>query len=39
MSFDEAHAAFANGQAAMLVTWPSFVTNSLDAEGSALKGK
>jgi multiple sugar transport system substrate-binding protein len=39
MSFDEAHAAFANGQAAMLVTWPSFVTNSLDAADSAIKGK
>lgn len=39
MSFDEAHAAFANGQAAMLVTWPSFVTNALDADDSALKGK
>ena len=39
MSFDEAHAAFATGKAAMLVTWPSFVTNSLDADGSAVKGK
>jgi len=38
MSFDEAHAAFANGQAAILVTWPSFVTGVLDAEGSAIAG-
>ncbi len=39
MSFDEAHAAFAAGKAAMLVTWPSFVTNSLDKDDSAVKGK
>jgi ABC-type glycerol-3-phosphate transport system substrate-binding protein len=39
MSFDEAHAAFRNGEAAVLVTWPSFVTNSLDTEDSPLKGK
>lgn len=38
MSFDEAHAAFANGEAAVLVTWPSFVRDALDAEGSAIAG-
>jgi len=39
MSFDEAQAAFANQDAAMLVTWPSFVTNALDAEESQVRGK
>lgn len=38
MSFDESHAAFRDGQAAILVTWPSFVTNMLDAEESPLAG-
>lgn len=38
MSFDEAHAAFRDGQAALLVTWPSFVTNQLDAEDSPVRG-
>lgn len=39
MSFDEAHALFRDGGVAMVVTWPSFITNSLDADGSAVKGK
>ena len=39
MSFDEAGAAFRDGKVAMLIDWPSFVTNSLDAEGSVVRGK
>jgi len=39
MSFDEAGALFRDGHAALLVDWPSFVSNSLDAEGSAVRGK
>lgn len=39
MSFDEAGALFRDGRAAMLVDWPSFVSKSLDAEDSAVKGK
>jgi len=39
LSFDEAHQLFKDGKVALLVTWPSFVTNSLDADGSAIKGK
>lgn len=39
MSFDEAGALFRDGKAAMLVDWPSFVSKSLDADGSAVKGK
>jgi ABC-type glycerol-3-phosphate transport system substrate-binding protein len=39
MSFDEAGALFRDGKVAMLVDWPSFVSNSLDADGSAVKGK
>jgi multiple sugar transport system substrate-binding protein len=39
MSFDEAHQVFRDGQAALLVTWPSFVTNQLDADDSPIKGK
>ncbi len=39
MTFDEAHQVFIDGDAAMLVTWPSFVTKQLDAEDSPLKGK
>lgn len=38
MSFDEAHQAFIDGDAAMLVTWPSFVSNTLDAEDSPVRG-
>ncbi|MBW7922063.1 MAG: extracellular solute-binding protein [Rubellimicrobium sp.] len=38
MSFDEAHAAFANGEAALLVTWPSFTIDTLDTDGVAAKG-
>lgn len=39
MSFDEAHQVFKDGGAAMLVTWPSFITNALDADDSPVKGK
>lgn len=39
MSFDEAHQVFRDGEAALLVTWPSFVSNSLDAEDSPMRGK
>jgi ABC-type glycerol-3-phosphate transport system substrate-binding protein len=39
MSFDEAHQVFRDGGVAMLATWPSFVTNSLDADGSPVAGK
>jgi ABC-type glycerol-3-phosphate transport system substrate-binding protein len=39
LTFDEAHALFRDGEVAMLVTWPSFVSNSLDADDSAIKGK
>ena len=39
MSFDEAGALFRDGHAAMLVDWPSFVSKSLDADASAVKGK
>jgi ABC-type glycerol-3-phosphate transport system substrate-binding protein len=38
MSFDEAGALFRDGKVAMLVDWPSFVANSLDAPASAVKG-
>jgi multiple sugar transport system substrate-binding protein len=39
MSFDEAHQVFRDGEAALLVTWPSFVTNALDAEDSPVRGQ
>jgi ABC-type glycerol-3-phosphate transport system substrate-binding protein len=39
MSFDEAHQVFKEGGAAILVTWPSFITNALDADDSPVKGK
>ena len=39
MSFDESHQVFKDGGAAMLVTWPSFITNALDADTSPVKGK
>ncbi len=39
LSFDEAGALFRDGHAALLVDWPSFVSKSLDAEGSAVRGK
>jgi ABC-type glycerol-3-phosphate transport system substrate-binding protein len=39
MSFDEAGALFRDAHAAMLVDWPSFVSNSLDADKSAVRGK
>jgi len=39
MSFDEAGALFRDGRVAMLVDWPSFVAKSLDADGSAVRGK
>jgi ABC-type glycerol-3-phosphate transport system substrate-binding protein len=39
LTFDEAHQLFRDGKVAMCITWPSFVTNSLDKEGSPIKGK
>jgi maltose-binding protein MalE len=39
LTFDEAHQLFKDQKAAMLITWPSFVTNALDAGASAVKGK
>jgi ABC-type glycerol-3-phosphate transport system substrate-binding protein len=39
LTFDEAHALFRDGKVAMVVTWPSFITNSLDKDDSAVKGK
>ena len=39
LTFDEAHQLFKDGKVAMLVTWPSFVTNALDADDSKIKGK
>jgi len=39
LTFDEAHQLFKDGKVAMCVTWPSFVTNSLDADNSPVKGK
>jgi ABC-type glycerol-3-phosphate transport system substrate-binding protein len=39
LTFDEAHALFRDGKVAMTITWPSFITNSLDKDGSAVKGK
>lgn len=39
LTFDEAHQLFKDGKAAMLVTWPSFVTRALDDNDSAVKGK
>ena len=38
LTFDEAHALFRDGKVAMTVTWPSFITKSLDADGSSVKG-
>lgn len=40
LSFDEAHQVFMDGKAAMLVTWPSFVSTALDnKETSKVYGK
>ena len=39
LTFDEAGQLFKDGRVAMLVTWPSFVTNSLDAPNSPVLGK
>ena len=39
LSFDESHQIFKDGEAAILVTWPSFVTATLDAEDSPMRGK
>ena len=38
LSFDEAGALFRDGKAAMLIDWPSFVSNSLNADASAVHG-
>jgi hypothetical protein len=39
LSFDEAHQLFKDGKVAMTMTWPSFITGSLDKDGSSVKGK
>jgi ABC-type glycerol-3-phosphate transport system substrate-binding protein len=39
LTFDEAHALFRDGKVAMTVTWPSFITRSLDENTSSVKGK
>jgi ABC-type glycerol-3-phosphate transport system substrate-binding protein len=39
LTFDEAHALFRDGKVAMTVTWPSFITRSLDEDKSGVKGK
>jgi multiple sugar transport system substrate-binding protein len=39
LTFDEAHQLFKDQKVAMTITWPSFITNSLDADGSPVKGK
>lgn len=39
MSFDEAHQVFKDQKSAILMTWPSFVSNALDADDSPVKGK
>ncbi|OJX49734.1 MAG: hypothetical protein BGO81_19410 [Devosia sp. 66-22] len=39
LTFDEAHQLFKDQQVAITVTYPSFITNSLDAEGSPVAGK
>lgn len=38
LTFDEAHQLFKDGKVAMTMTWPSFITGTLDKEGSAVKG-
>lgn len=38
LTFDEAHALFRDGKVAMTVTWPSFITRSLDEDASKVKG-
>lgn len=39
MTFDEAHQLFKDQKVAMTVTYPSFITNSLDTDDSPVKGK
>jgi ABC-type glycerol-3-phosphate transport system substrate-binding protein len=39
LTFDEAHQVFKDQKAAILITWPSFVTNQLDSDDSPVKGK
>ncbi len=39
LTFDEANQLFKDQHVAMLITWPSFVTNSLDAADSPVRGK
>lgn len=39
LTFDEAHQLFKDQKVAITITWPSFITNSLDADGSPVKGK
>lgn len=39
LTFDEAHQLFRDQKVALVITWPSFITNSLDAADSPVKGK
>jgi len=39
LTFDEAHQLFKDQKVAITVTYPSFITNSLDTEESQVKGK
>jgi ABC-type glycerol-3-phosphate transport system substrate-binding protein len=38
LSFEEAHQVFMDGDAAMTVTWPSFIAQTLDAPDSGMAG-
>ncbi|WP_299743327.1 extracellular solute-binding protein [Devosia sp.] len=38
LTFDEAHQLFKDQKVAMTITYPSFITNSLDADDSPVKG-
>ena len=39
MTFDEAHQLFKNQKVAMTITYPSFITNSLNTDDSPVKGQ
>jgi sorbitol/mannitol transport system substrate-binding protein len=39
LTFEEANQVFMDGKAATLITWPSFASTGLDAEGSGVAGK
>jgi len=38
LTFDEAHQLFKDGKVAITITWPSFITGSLDKDDSSVKG-